>query len=58
MVVELNEDILLSNIYKKLQQDPELSVDASYNQFKQEFDENFKNQSEEVLQNAIEAAQE
>ena len=58
MVVELNEDILLSAIYKKLQQDPELSVDASYNQFKQEFDENFKNQSEEVLNNAIEAAQE
>lgn len=58
MVVELNEDILLSNIYKKLQQDPELSVDASYNQFKQEFDENFKNQSQEVLENSIQAAQE
>ena len=58
MVVELNEDILLSNIYKKLQQDPELNVDASYNQFKQEFDDNFKNQSQEVLENSIQAAQE
>lgn len=58
MVVELNEDILLSNIYKKLQQDPELNVDASYNQFKQEFDENFKNKSQEVLENSIQAAQE
>lgn len=58
MVVELNEDILLSNIYKKLQQDPELSVDASYNQFKKEFDDNFKNQSEEVLDQTIKDAQE
>ena len=58
MVVELNEDILLSNIYKKLQQDPELSVDASYNQFKKEFDDNFKNKSQEVLENSIQAAQE
>lgn len=58
MVVELNEDIMLSAIYKKLQQDPEMNVDANYNQFKQEFDEHFKNKSEEVLEQAIEAAQE
>lgn len=58
MVVELNEDILLSAIYKKLQQDPEMNVDANYNQFKQEFDEHFKNKSEDVPEQAVEVVQE
>jgi hypothetical protein len=58
MVVELNEGILLSAIYKKLQQDPEMNVDANYNQFKQEFDEHFKSKYEEVIEQAGEAAQE
>lgn len=58
MVVELNEDILLSNLYKKIQKDEELKVDADYNSFKQEFDEHFKNESQEVLENSIQAAQE
>ena len=58
MVVELNEDILLSNLYKKIQKDDDLTVDADYNSFKQEFDEHFKNESQEVLENSIKAAQE
>ena len=57
MVVELNEDVLLSGLYKKIQKDEELSVDADYNSFKKEFDENFKNQSNEVIQQSIDAAQ-
>lgn len=58
MVVELNEDVLLSSIYKKIQKDDELNVDADYQSFKKEFDDNFKNQSQEVLENSIQAAQE
>ena len=54
MVVELNEDILLSAIYKKIQKDEELNVDADYQSFKKEFDANFKNQSQEVLEKSIE----
>ena len=58
MVVELNEDILLSNLYKKIQKDDDLKVDADYDSFKKEFDEHFKNESQEVLENSIQAAQE
>ena len=58
MVVELNEDVLLSAIYKKIQKDDELNVEADYQAFKKEFDDNFKNKSQEVLENSIQAAQE
>lgn len=57
MVVELNEDILLSAIYKKIQQDPEINVDADYQSFKSEFDENFKNQSEDIINKTMEEVQ-
>ena len=53
MVVELNEDVLLSSIYKRLQKDPEMSVDADYQSFKKEFDEHFKNKSQESLEENI-----
>ena len=53
MVVELNEDVLLSSIYKRLQKDPELSVDADYQSFKKEFDDHFKNKSQESLEESI-----
>ena len=57
MVVELNEDIILSKLYQKIQNDEELKVDAGYEEFKQEFDDHFKNESQEVLQQSIAAAQ-
>lgn len=53
MVVELNEDVLLSSIYKRLQKDPEMNVDADYQSFKKEFDEHFKNKSQESLEESI-----
>lgn len=58
MVVELNEDVLLSSLYKKIQKDDELNVEADYQSFKKDFDDNFKNKSQEVLENSIQAAQE
>lgn len=56
MVVELNEDQLLHSIFNKVQKDAELNVDADYQSFKKEFDANFKNQSQEVLEKSIEEA--
>ena len=56
MVVELSEDQLLHSIYNKIQKDQELNVDADYQSFKKEFDANFKNQSQEVLEKSIEEA--
>lgn len=53
MVIELGEDMLLSNIYKKIQKDDELKVDADYNSFKKEFDDHFKNESQEVLEKSL-----
>lgn len=53
MVVELDEDTVLSSLYKKIQKDEDLKVDADYQNFKKEFDEHFKNKSDEILQNSI-----
>lgn len=53
MVVELDEDTILSSLYKKIQKDEDLKVDADYYSFKKEFDEHFKNKSEEMPQNTI-----
>lgn len=50
MVIELNEDVILSSLYKKIQKDEDLKVDADYYSFKKEFDEHFKNKSEEMQQ--------
>lgn len=54
MVIELNEDVILSSLYKKIQKDEDLKVDADYYSFKKEFDEHFKNKSEETQQNSTE----
>lgn len=53
MVVELGADQLLKPIYDGIQKDDELKIDADYNAFKKEFDEHFKNQSEEALEEII-----
>lgn len=58
MVIELSEDQLLHPIFNKIQKDDELNVEADYQSFKKEFDDHFKNQSQEVLEKSIEAAQE
>lgn len=58
MVVELNEDQLLHSIYNNIQKDPELNVDADYQAFKKEFDEHFKDQSQDILEQTIKDAQE
>ena len=52
MVIELNEDVILSSLYKKIQKDEDLKVDADYYSFKKEFDEHFKNKTEEIQQNS------
>ena len=46
MVVELNEDVLLKNIYNGIQSDAELKVDADYQTFKKDFDEHFSQSQE------------
>lgn len=56
IVIELGEDQLLRPIFNKIQQDDELHVEADYQSFKKEFDANFKNQSQEVLEKSIEEA--
>lgn len=53
IVVELPADQLLKPIYDGIQKDDELKIDADYNAFKKEFDEHFKNQSEEALEDII-----
>lgn len=53
IVVELNEDTILSALYKKIQKDEDIKVDADYNAFKKEFDEHFKNKSQEELEKFI-----
>ena len=53
MVIELGEDQLLKPIYDKIQKDDELKIDGDYQSFKKEFDDHFKNQSEESLQEII-----
>ena len=58
MVVELNEDQLLHSIYNNIQKDPELNVDADYQSFKKEFDDHFKDQSQDILEQTIKDAQE
>jgi hypothetical protein len=54
MVIELNEDVILSSLYKKIQKDEDLKVDADYYSFKKEFDEHFKNKTEEIQHNSTE----
>jgi hypothetical protein len=58
IVIELGEDQLLKPIYDSIQKDEELKVDADYQAFKQEFDEHFKNKSQEALEQTIKEAQE
>ncbi len=53
MVIELGEDQLLKPIYDGIQKDDELKIDGDYQSFKKEFDDHFKNQSEESLQEII-----
>ena len=53
MVIELSEDQLLKPIFNKIQKDDELKIDGDYQSFKKDFDDNFKNQSEESLQEII-----
>lgn len=53
MVIELGEDQLLKPIYEGIQKDDELKIDGDYQSFKKEFDDHFKNQSEESLQEVI-----
>ena len=53
MVIELNEDTILSSLYNKIQKDEDLKVDADYQNFKKEFDEHFKNKSENELNGII-----
>jgi len=53
MVIELNEDVILSSIYKKIQKDEDLKVNSDYQSFKKEFDDHFKNKSEDMLQEII-----
>ncbi len=53
LVVELGEDMLLKPIYDGIQKDEELKIDQDYQAFKKEFDEHFKNKSEEALQEII-----
>jgi len=53
LVIELGEDQLLKPIYDSIQKDDELKIDADYNAFKSEFDEHFKNKSQEALEEVI-----
>ena len=53
MVIELGEDQLLKPIYEGIQKDDDLKIDGDYQSFKQEFDDHFKNQSEESLQEVL-----
>ncbi len=53
MVIELNEDVILSSIYKKIQKDEDLKVNSDYQSFKKEFDDHFKNKSEDMLHEII-----
>ena len=53
LVIELGEDQLLKPIYDSIQKDDELKIDADYNAFKNEFDEHFKNKSQEALEEVI-----
>ena len=53
MVIELGEDQLLKPIYDGIQKDDELKIDDDYQSFKKEFDEHFKDKSQEVLQEVI-----
>lgn len=53
MVIELGEDQLLKPIYEGIQKDDELKIDGDYQSFKKEFDDHFKNQSEESLQEVL-----
>jgi len=53
MVIELGEDQLLKPIYEGIQKDEELKIDGDYQSFKQDFDEHFKNKSQEALQEII-----
>lgn len=41
IVLEINEDIVLNGLFNNIQKDEELSVDAEYEAFKQQFDERF-----------------
>ena len=53
MVVELGEDTLLRPVFDGLQKDDELKLDSDYQSFKKDFDEHFKNKSQEALQKII-----
>ncbi len=53
IVIELGEDQLLKPIYEGIQKDEELKVDTDYQSFKKDFDEHFKNKSQEALQEII-----
>lgn len=53
MVIELGEDQLLKPIYDEIQKDAELKIDTDYQSFKKEFDDHFKNKSQEALQEII-----
>ncbi|MBR1808214.1 MAG: hypothetical protein IJ776_02350 [Paludibacteraceae bacterium] len=53
MVVELGADQLLKPIYDGIQKDNELKIDGDYQSFKKEFDDHFKNQSAEALQEIL-----
>lgn len=57
MVIELGEDMLLKPIYDGIQKDEELKVDADYKSFKKDFDEHFKNKSQEALEQALKEAE-
>lgn len=58
MVVELGEDTLLRPVFDGLQKDDELKLDSDYQSFKKDFDEHFKNKSQEALQKIIDEEQE
>ena len=44
IVLEVSKDELLKAVYQGLQEDEELKIEASYQEFKKEFDEVFSNQ--------------
>lgn len=50
VVVELNEDQVLNSIFSHIQRDGSLKMRTNYQAFKQEFDENFKNQHIEPVE--------
>lgn len=57
MVIELGEDQLLKPIYDGIQKDEELKIDADYQSFKSEFDQHFKDKSQESVEALLQDVQ-